>query len=96
MENRRCRAVIPLSRGATATPKKTAILEAVRSAQGLTNAYKSVTVRRHQRQPIAQKESVSRDPFEGGIAQTRGRSLLAAASKQGTQQVLENNVVDEP
>src|SRR5258708_27274654 len=77
MENKRCRAVIPLSRGVTATPKKNASLEAVRSAQeGLTNAYKSITVPGHPRQPIDQKESGSGDPFEGGVAQTR-RAIIA-------------------
>jgi hypothetical protein len=86
--------VNPLSRGVTATPKKTAILEAVRGAQGLKNGYKSITVPGHPRQLIAQKELVSSNPPEGGIAQTR-RAIIAAAYKQRTEWALEGKVVDE-
>jgi len=45
MENRRCRAVIPLSRGVTATPKKTASLEAVRSAQEGPQHWYNISIR---------------------------------------------------
>jgi len=95
MENRRCRAVNPLSWGVTATPKKTAILEVVRSAEGLTNGPKPSSVPGDQRQSIAQKELVSSNPLEGGIAQTR-RAIIAAESKQRTEWAPEGNVVDEP
>jgi hypothetical protein len=94
MENRRCRAVNPLSRGVTATPKRTAILEAVRRAEGLTNAYESITVPEHLRKSIAQKESDSSDPFEGGVAQLGERSLLAVLTRYG--KALECTVVDQP
>jgi len=57
-------------------PKKTAILEAVRGAEGLTNGSKSSSVPGDPRQSIAQKELVSSNPLEGGIAQTR-RAIIA-------------------
>jgi hypothetical protein len=62
--------------GVIAKPKKTAILEAVRSARELANAYKSITLPGCPRKSIAQKESVLGDPFEGGGAQTR-RAIMA-------------------
>ena len=85
----------PLSWGVTATPKKTAILEVVRSAEGLTNGPKPSSVPGDQRQSIAQKELVSSNPLEGGIAQTR-RAIIAAESEQRTEWAPEGNVVDEP
>jgi len=67
--------VNPLSRGVTATPKKTAIHEAVRRAQGLKNGYKSITVPGHPRQLLAQKELVSSNPIEGALRRLEERSL---------------------
>jgi hypothetical protein len=52
------------------------MLEAVRSAQELANAYKSITLPGRPRKSIDQKESVLCDPFEGGVAQTR-RVIMA-------------------
>jgi hypothetical protein len=69
--------------GVIAKPKKTAILEAVRSAQELANAYKSTTLPGCPRKSIAQKESVLGDPFEGGrCADSKGNHGLPLPSKQ--------------
>src|SRR5580692_3356040 len=76
MENRRCRAVNPLSRGVIATPKKAAILEAVRIPEGLTNGHKSNSVLGYPRQSTAQKGLVSSNPLEGGLHRLEERSLL--------------------
>jgi len=96
MENRRCRAVNPLSRGVVATPKKAAILEAVRISEGLTNGYKSISVLGHRRQSIDQKELVLSNPLEGGFAQTR-RAIIACRCVYITYRIgPEGTVVDKP
>jgi hypothetical protein len=59
--------VNPQSRGVIATPKKAAILEAVRVTEALTNGYKSISVLGRPRQWIDQKELVLSNPLEGGI-----------------------------
>jgi hypothetical protein len=68
--------VNPQSRGVIATPKKAAILEAVRITEALANGYESISVLGRPRQSIDQKELVLSNPLEGGIAQTR-RVIIA-------------------
>jgi len=68
--------VNPLSRGVFATPKKAAILEAVRITEKPTDGHKPVSVFGHRRQSIDQKGLVSSNPLEGGIARTR-RAMIA-------------------
>jgi hypothetical protein len=88
--------VNPLSRGVIATSEKAAIHEAVRITEGLTNGYKSISVLGHLRQSTAQKELLSSNPLEGGLHRLEERSLLAAASKQPTDQAQLGAVADEP
>jgi hypothetical protein len=75
--------VNPLSQGVIATPKKGAILEALRITEGLTNGCKPLSLLGHTRLSIAQKGLVSSDPLEGGIAQTL-RGIIACRCVQTT------------
>jgi hypothetical protein len=77
-------------------PKKTAILETVRSAEGLRNGSKSSSVPGHPPQSTAQKGLVSSNPLEGALDRLEERSLLAAVSKQRTEYAPGGNVVDQP
>jgi hypothetical protein len=77
--------VNPLSQGVIATPKKAAILEAVRITEGPTNSYKPISVLGQPRQSTAQRGLVSSNPLEGGLRRLEERSFLAAVSEQPTE-----------
>jgi hypothetical protein len=85
-----------VSWGVIATPKKAAILEAVRIPEGATNGYEPNSIIGQLRQSTAQKGLVSSNPLEGGLHRLEERSLLAATPKWPTEYAPEGAVVGEP